>query len=186
MRKIEVLFSIAEYRRVGQTRFFAPIGDCAGCFRSDAGCDPSPHASAANREWGGTSGHSTWRARVAATPTPTLPTLPPAAVGGGSRRTAPDNRWPLRRRWSGEAAWLPNGSNQAEKRSGRNRFHCGRFSDKPSSPQADANLHFPIGSNWVDSGTSVYCPGLFSSHDLKLVGEFTSPGFVLRGGGDFG
>jgi hypothetical protein len=29
-------------------------------------------------------------------------------------------------------------------------------------------------------------PGLFSSHDLKLVGEFTSPGFVLRGGGDFG
>jgi hypothetical protein len=29
-------------------------------------------------------------------------------------------------------------------------------------------------------------PGLFSSHDLKLVGIFTSPCFVLRGVGDFG
>ncbi|CAN5287387.1 hypothetical protein BH11PSE5_BH11PSE5_10650 [soil metagenome] len=28
--------------------------------------------------------------------------------------------------------------------------------------------------------------GLFSSHDLKLVGRFTSPGFVLCGVGDFG
>ncbi len=56
---------------------------------SQAGYTPSspcPHVSAANIEWGGP-GWGIWK-HVTTTPTPTLSTLPPAAVGGGSRVTA--------------------------------------------------------------------------------------------------